>query len=147
MNRPPSGGRLKRFALTAVMAVVATNVWTGSPLLALWIGSKLQGSGPPKMSSIAVVAIVLGAVSLGLLRLLALLGRHHDELTGRNAHVRTHVPWLRSMRGERSLYPGEQPRVTALERVLVLTVVVAVVAFEVWFFFLSGSPIDQRSGR
>jgi hypothetical protein len=26
-------------------------------------------------------------------------------------------------------------------------VVIAVIAFEVWFFFFSGSPIDQRSGR
>jgi hypothetical protein len=30
---------------------------------------------------------------------------------------------------------------------LVVWVVVAVAAFEVWFFFFSGSPIDQRSGR
>ena len=143
----PPDRRLRRFALTAAMAVVATNVWTGSPLFALWVGSKVQGTGPPKMSSVAVVAIVMGAVSLSLVRLLALLGRRHEELTGRTAQVRRHVAWLRSMRGERPAYPGEHATVTALERVLVLTVVVAVIAFEVWFFFFSGSPIDQRSGR
>jgi hypothetical protein len=30
---------------------------------------------------------------------------------------------------------------------LIVCVVIAVVAFEVWFFFFSTSPIDQRSGR
>jgi hypothetical protein len=52
------------------------------------------------------------------------------------------------MRAERPVYPGESPHLTAPERMLVVVVVIAaVVAFEVWFFFFSGSPIDQRSGR
>jgi hypothetical protein len=51
------------------------------------------------------------------------------------------------MRGERPLYPGEKAHVTAPERVLVAVVIVAVATFEIWFFFFSGSPIDQRSGR
>ena len=51
------------------------------------------------------------------------------------------------MRGERPVYPGESYQVTAPERVMVAVVIVAVAVFEVWFFFFSGSPIDQRSGR
>ena len=51
------------------------------------------------------------------------------------------------MRGERPVYTGEKPRVTAPERILVAVVIVAVAVFEVRFFFFSGSPIDQRSGR
>jgi hypothetical protein len=31
--------------------------------------------------------------------------------------------------------------------VLVVSVVVVVALFEVWFFFYSSSPIDQRTGR
>jgi hypothetical protein len=34
-----------------------------------------------------------------------------------------------------------------MEYLLVSMVVLAVVLFEVWFFFYSGSPFDQRSGR
>jgi hypothetical protein len=34
-----------------------------------------------------------------------------------------------------------------LERILVVCVVLAVAAFEIWFFFFSTSPIDGRSGR
>lgn len=136
-----------RVALTVAMAVVAVNIWTGSPIFALWIGSQVQGEGPPKMSSVAVVAVVMAAVSFTLVQVLAALGRRHDELTGNFSQVRTHVSWLRSMRGERPLYPGERPRITALERVLVLTVGPATIAFQVWFLFFSGSPFDSRSGR
>jgi hypothetical protein len=143
----PSAFRLKRLALTIGMTLAALNIWTGSPLFALWVGSQLQGSGPPKMSSVIVVVIVLAVVSLALVQLLAFLGARHDELTGHSATVRMHAPWLRSMRGERPLYPGETGRLTNLERVLVVMVVFVVLIFEVWFLFYSTSPIDGRSGR
>jgi hypothetical protein len=128
------------------MAVVAVNIWTGAPLLALWIGSRVQGDGPPTMGAIfAVVGCLLVGV-LGLARLLAALGAAHEAATGHQS-VRRHVPWLRSMRGERERYAGDPIRLSALDRTLVVVVVVAVIAFEIWFFFFSSSPIDQRSGR
>jgi hypothetical protein len=71
----------------------------------------------------------------------------YDRLTGRRRSVRRTLPWMRSMRGER---PHEQPegvRPSQAELMLIVCVVIAVIAFEVWFFFFSGSPIDQRSGR
>jgi hypothetical protein len=129
------------------MLVVALNVWTGSPLLALWIGSRVQGSGPPQMGPIAVVVISFAAISFGLATLLARLGDTYDRMTGQPAQVHRHVAWLRSMRGERPQYEGQHVQVTALEQVLIVMVVTCVLAFEIWFFFFSTSPIDQRSGR
>jgi hypothetical protein len=129
------------------MAVVTLNIWTGAPLLALWIGSRVQGDGPPTMGAIFVVVVCLLAGVLGLAYLLARLGAAHEAATGQQS-VRRHVPWLRSMRGEREYYEGDPPVVlTALERTLVVVVVLAVATFEVWFFFFSSSPIDARSGR
>jgi hypothetical protein len=127
--------------------LASLNLWTGGPLLALWVGSRTQGSGPPTMFGLLVVTIVLTAVSLALIRLIALLQEAHRKQSGDVRQVRAHTPWLRSMRAERPVYPGESPRLTAPERMLVVVVIAAVVAFEVWFFFVSGSPIDQRSGR
>ncbi len=129
------------------MAVVAVNVWTGSPIAALWIGSQLQGAGPPKMSTVAAMVVAMAAFSFGLVRLLTVLGSCHDRLTGLTPQVQAHAPWLRSMRGERPLYPGEKVQITSLERILVVMVVLAVLAFQIWFLFYSGSPFDQRSGR
>ena len=42
---------------------------------------------------------------------------------------------------------GEGPPLSPLEYVLVGTVLLAWLVFEVWFFFYSSSPIDGRSGR
>jgi hypothetical protein len=129
------------------MGVVALNIWTGSPLLGLWVGSRVQGDGPPQMHAIFVVAVVIAVVSFVLAQMLSRLGIVYDKLTGVSPTVRQHTPWLRSMRGERPQYVGVEPRLTALERILVIMVILAVALFEVWFFFFSSSPIDQRTGR
>jgi hypothetical protein len=139
--------RLWRVGVLSLIGLASLNLWTGGPLFALWIGSRTQGSGPPTMIGLFVVIGVLLAVSLGLIRLIALLEDAYDKRTGTGSRVRAHTPWLRSMRGERPIYPGEKAQVTAPERMLVAVVIVAVAVFEVWFFFFSGSPIDQRSGR
>jgi hypothetical protein len=139
--------RAKRTAVLATIAVVTMNVWTGGPLFALWVGSRVQGSGPPKMEAIALAALTLGVVSFVLVRVLARLTHLYDRLTGRPSQVRQHVPWLRSMRGERPHPEGEPHRITAPDYILVGAVVIAVAVFEVWFFFFSGSPIAGSTGR
>ena len=138
---------VRRVGLDALMVIVALNVWTGSPLVALWIGSRVQQSGPPSMLAVGVTVVALAVLSLLLLRVLTLLGRAHDRLVGAVPTVRTHTPWLRSMRGERERYAGEELRVPMAERIAVIMVVAAFAVFEIWFFFFSSSPIDQRSGR
>jgi hypothetical protein len=116
-------------------------------VFALWVGSHTQGQGPPTMTAAFVVIVVLLAVSMALVRLIAVLQESYRKQAGDALHVRAHTPWLRSMRGERPVYAGESARVTAPERVMVVVVIAAVVAFEIWFFFFSGSPFDQRTGR
>ena len=122
------------------MLVVALNVWTGSPLLALWIGSKVQGDQGASMLAFVVVIVCLAAFSIGLYQALKHVTHSYREATGTLPTVRTHAPWLRSMRGERPDYGGAAS-VTGAERIIVMTVVLAAVVFEVWFFFFSGSPI------
>ena len=138
---------LKRVGFAALLTIVGLNVWTGGPLLALWVGSRVQGSGPPTMGAVFVVVVVLAAVCLALALAFARLNTAYQELTGQASTVRQHTPWLRSMRGERPQYQGVEPTLTTPERILVGMVVVAFVLFEIWFFFFSTSPIDQRSGR
>ena len=124
------------------MAFLALNVWTGSPLLAVWLGSKVQGEeSQPSMGAFAVVILALIAFSFGLYQLLQLTMRAYQEATGTTPTVRTHAPWLRSMRGERAEYAARGANISGAERVVVITVLVAALAFEVWFFFFSGSSI------
>jgi hypothetical protein len=140
-------GRLKPILLAAVMAFLALNIWTGSPLLAVWLGSKVQGeNSQPSMGAYAIVIVALIAFSWGLYQLLKVVMSAYQEATGTTPTVRSHAPWLRSMRGERPDYGGSAS-ISGAERVVVVTVLIAAAAFEVWFFFFSGSSIGGGGGR
>jgi len=140
--------RTKRVLLVGSMVLVTANIWTGSPLLALWIGSRVQPSSGPSMTAVGLVAVTLAVFSYALVKLLAWLDAVYGRTTGTRSTVSRHVPWLRSMRGERPHDDaGEGPRLAPLDYILVGGVVICFLLFEFWFFFLSGSPIDQRSGR
>jgi len=140
--------RVKRAGLICLMGLASINAWTGSPLAALWIGSRVQPSGPPQMGPIALVAVLIGVFSFGTLRILNWLGVVYDKLLGLTSRRRQHSPWLRSVRGEREdIKDPERARLSALEIVVIISVILAVLSFETWFFFFSTSPIDGRSGR
>ena len=64
-----------------------------------------------------------------------------DDVTGHAPSVRTHAPWLRSMRDERE---GAEAEVSTIEKIVVAMVVLAGAAFNVWFFFFSGSSIGAN---
>jgi hypothetical protein len=132
--------RAKRLGLMAAMAVLAMNIWTGGPLFALWLGSRVQGSGPPSMTAVFVVAVTLVVVSLLLLKALALAEGAYADLTGRHG-TRRQLPWMRSMRGDRP--HSSERRLTPAEMVVMVSVMLAAAAFELWFFFLSGSSIGH----
>jgi hypothetical protein len=142
-----AGRAVKRVALATAMAVVTVNIFTGAPLLALWVGSRVQSHSQASLAGIATVAVVMAVLCFLLLRLLRMLGARYDSLVGASPTVRTHISWLRSMRAERPQYDGVAPTLTMAERIAVVTVVLALALFEVWFFFFSTSSIDQRSGR
>ena len=139
--RTTASARLKRAGLLAAMAVVAVNIWTGSPLLALWIGSRVQGTGGLKMGAVFAVIATMVVTSLLLIRLLGALGQAHDRLAGIRPAQRRQQPWMRSLSGERASSERRRARVSALDVVLVGTVLLAAAAFEVWFFFFSGASI------
>ena len=130
------------------MILATVNLFTGAPLAGLWIGSRVVTDGQISMLAVAVIAVTMFAACWAMTVVLSWLGARHDALTGKTATVKRHTPWLRSMSGERSHgTPGVQARLNALEYILVGAVVLVVAAFEFWFFFKSGSPFDQRTGR
>jgi hypothetical protein len=153
-TRPASDGRhpeprkqslWRRVLLVAAMILATLNVWTGSPLLALWVGSKLQGSySTLKMSTVGAVVLVLAATAFLLVRAIAWLDVRYNEAVGRPPKARQVRPWLRSLAGKYGDPKKETQPLTPLERVLVVMVVVVVALFEVWFFFFAGSPLPHQ---
>jgi hypothetical protein len=137
--------RLKQTALALATALVAVNIWTGAPLFAVWVGSRIQRSSSSGLSMGAVFAVIvlLALLEIALTLTLTRLGAVYDELTGRPLAARRTSPWLRSMRGEREDVARRRHGISALERIVVISVVAAVMAFEVWFFFFAGSSLPN----
>ena len=133
--------RAKKIGLEAAMALAVLNIWTGAPLLAVWVGSRSVKTTQVTMGSVFLVVAVLFTTCLALIWGLNVASAAHDELTGRKQTVKRHVPWLRSMRSERVDWEREKVSVTTLDRIVVIMVVLAVIAFEAWFFIASPSPI------
>jgi hypothetical protein len=129
--------------LASLSAVVAVNIWTGCPLFAVWVGSRAVGSSGLSMGAVFLVIGVLAAGEIALTLGLTWLSARYDELTGRPSGARRTSPWLRSMRGEREELAKRRQGVSPVERIVVVSVVLCVVAFEVWFFFFAGSSIGH----
>src|SRR4051794_39649227 len=92
---------LKKIGLVTASALCSVNLWTGAPLFAVWVGSKVQGNlNNVSMTAIFSVILVLAVVVFALGYLLTWLNAKYDELTGRPAVARQTSPWLRSMRDE-----------------------------------------------
>ena len=142
---------LKKIGLVTASALCSINLWTGAPLLAVWVGSKVQGNlNNLSMTAVFSVIVVLGAMVFLLATALTWLNAKYDDLSGRPAAARQTSPWLRSMRGEREEVARQSRGISGIERIVVISVVACVVTFEIWFFFFAGSSLpatDLSAGR
>ncbi|HEX4466576.1 MAG TPA: hypothetical protein VH025_05275 [Solirubrobacteraceae bacterium] len=133
--------RLERALLLAATTLISINIWTGAPLAALWVGSRVVGQRELSMAAVFVVVATLAALLFGMTFALVRLSARYDELVGRPQGERRTVPWLRSMRAEDAAEVSRRRGTTAVEVIVVASTVTAVVALEVWFFFFAGSPL------
>ena len=122
------------------MGVVTLNIWTGAPLLGLWVGSLVAPDSGISMGAVFVVIVVIAVAVWVLMLILGRLQLAHAEAGGRPV-ARRQTTWLRPMSGERTHGKGaEAPHLTSADYVVVGVVILAIAAFEVWFFFYAGSP-------
>ena len=127
----------KRLLLVALMALASVNLFTGAPLFAIWVGSRVQGdSGTLSMSAVLAVVVVMALVCSALVWSLNRMGAAHDALAGRPAE-RRQTTWMKPFNSGPAHAGGGGLRM--LDKVLVGAVVLAGLAFEAWFFFFAGS--------
>jgi hypothetical protein len=144
---PPRLFRLKRVALAVASALASINIWTGGPLFALWIGSQFEGwvgarapSTGVSMKSILVVVAVLAVVEIALIKVVTRVSDAYDKLTGR-PHKARRASWLKSLGGERGRSESVSYGVSAVERIAIISVVLCVLAFELWWLLLPRSAL------
>jgi hypothetical protein len=123
-------------ALVALMAVGSVVMWLGVPLGLIYLASKLADTPNPSMGPylLVLVGLPVGMALVG--KALGTLNRAHVRLTG--AETDEYRPgWTRSMRGERRV----ERRGGVLDKVMIVSVAVAAVAFAIWFFGFAGSSL------
>jgi len=125
--------------MAAATAFLAIHLWTGAPLIALWVGSKTSGKTVLSMQAVFVVVVVLAVLVFAMVMALAWLNESYNSLTGRPAGERR-LRWLRSMNTQ-GQDESDRIGVSALEQIVMASVYIAVIALLVWFFFFARSPL------
>src|SRR5687768_18505055 len=116
-----AGRHAKRLLLLALMALAAVNLFTGAPLFAIWVGSRVQGDSTSlSMTAVLTVIVVMAVVCSALVWALNRMGAAHDELVGRRS-ARRQSPWMRAFNEVGGGSDGMSLR--ALDKILVGAVV------------------------
>ncbi|MCW3016581.1 MAG: hypothetical protein JWO02_3673 [Solirubrobacterales bacterium] len=140
---PTRAVRPKRIGLAVAALLLSVNIWTGAPLFAVWVGSKAAGDSGISMGALFLVVVVLAVSVFALAEALAWVSATDDRMSGRPSAARRTSPWLRSMRGEREETARSRYGISPVERAVVVSVVAAVVVFELWLMFFAGSPLPK----
>jgi hypothetical protein len=120
----------------ALMAVGSVVMWLGVPLGLVYVASRLADTPNPTLGPYLLVILGLPVGMAVVAKGLGALNRAHVRLTG--AETDEYRPgWTRSMRGERRV----DRRNGVLDRVMIVSVAVAGIAFAVWFFGFAGSSL------
>jgi hypothetical protein len=125
-----------RVVLGALTTLVSVNLWTGGPLLALWVGSRIQTAvGQLSMAAVGATVGVLILETFLLYRVLAWLTARYNAMLGRTM-PRQQAPWMKPMSGERRALEVRQP-LSLPEKIVIVSVVVAALLLEVYLFFFA----------
>jgi hypothetical protein len=122
--------------LVLLMAAGSVIMWIGVPLGLIYLASRVADSSRPSAGPylLVLIGLPIGMAVIG--KGLGALNRAHIRVTG--AETDAYRPgWTRSMRAERTV----NRRGGVLDRVMVVSVALAGVAFAVWFFGFAGSSL------
>jgi hypothetical protein len=133
---------LSATVLIVLMIFFSLMLWIGIPLGWLFIGSQLVSTTQPSMGPYMVVGVGIVASVIVDAMVLSRLHRAYQKVTGGEGTVRIQLPWLRSMRGERT---SGRPT-SVLDIIMVCSVALAALAATLWFFLLAGSPTPTGGG-
>jgi len=124
----PGRGILSAAALLALMCAGGIGVWIGLPVLWLFVAGRVQGATGSIGAGVGVGLVGMVVSVVLAMPLLHRLARLHNA--AREARGREDLGWA------------------PLEGVMTVSAVLALIAFGVWFFLLSGAePIPVGSPK
>jgi hypothetical protein len=123
--------------LVLLMGAGSVLMWLGVPVGLIYVASKISSSSSPSLGPylLVLVGLPIGMAIVG--KCLGWLDRRHQAITGNAGDDRRPAPWLKSMRGERAT----TRRSGVLDKVMIVSVGVALLLAAVWFFGFAGSSL------
>ena len=123
--------------LVLVMSLGSVLLWIGIPVAWIYGVSQMVDTTQPQLGP--YLAILAGVPTTMWIfgRFLFRLNESYERVTGQTSEVRVQLPWMRSMRGERT----SGRRTTVLEFVMIVSVALCVTLFGIWFLFFAGSSL------
>jgi type VI protein secretion system component VasK len=121
--------------------VLAIAIAAGIPLAWIWFASKLAGTKKDLTPSLAIFIATGIIVSYWLALLVGswFRGRSIDRSEEQSRIKR--ASWNRSLRDAPK---PEDQRIDPIERLFIGIGILAIIAFEIWFFFFAGDPLPSR---
>jgi hypothetical protein len=136
----PASGAAAGFVV-AVMVLGAFSMWTVIPYGWIWIGSKLSHTQQPSGGPYMVVFVGIVCSIIAMAWVLSRLNRLYVRITGTTKLAPRYLPaWRKSLSDERDSPHG----ISALESVILASVLLAALAMAVWFFVAAGSPLPTQ---
>jgi hypothetical protein len=137
-----------REILVLVATVVsAALIGVGVPVGWLWIGSQVQGDTGATSLDFSVVMLVLFGIIATYVAVLFVAGwimeRADPSVRDDTQRGTARTPWMRGMTDTRA-HLRQRPVAAGIERVFVITTLLATVAFWLWLLFLAGSPLPNQ---
>lgn len=133
-SRPTTAAYVQGAALILAMLIGSFMLWVGFPVGWLWIGSHIGDSSQPSLTPYLVVIVGI-AVSVFIdYKVLVRLNARYTRVMGEPGRREIRNAWLRSMRDDRT----RGATLSVLDRVMIVTVALAVCSFVIWFFAFAG---------
>lgn len=132
----PSGRRLAGATTVCGMVLGSIALWIANPAFWLWLTSRLQ-STQVRMGPYVLMLVGILFTAIACAKGLGALDRRYLRIKGTNV-IYLHLPWARGLGGE---HEKQLRPVTVLDVVMVLSVLVAVIAFSTWFIIVKPAPV------
>jgi hypothetical protein len=147
MRNPPDSSRrhhphLGRGVAEASGLLLAIAVALGIPLAWVWLASQVAGTRKDVTPSLAILITTGILVSYWLALVLGSFLRRRWVGNAEQLARQKRMSWNRSFRDEplSAANRGSDP----IERLFIIVALLAIVAFEIWFFFFAGSPLPNQ---
>ncbi len=138
-------GAIKNAFVIAVTVLAALVLAFGVPLAWIWIGAQVQGSSGTSLNFSVAMLVFFGIVvtyGAALYGAGAIMSKADPSMRSDTQRSTSRTPWMRGMSDTRAIN-RQTPVAGGIERIFVVTTLIASAGFWIWLLLLAGNPLPN----